>query len=602
MNDGILVHKVSSFRKTMGAVLAGYIRVSTEMQAERDSVINQEESIVSYAKSKGRDYILYKDIGISAKDKDRPGFQEMIDEIKAGKIDTVVVSRLDRVTRSLKDLIYLKELFDEHNIFFVSITQNLDTSTPMGRFSFYVLGLVAQLEREVTAERVAEDMRARAKRKKWNGGIVPYGFTAQVRLFKEYLKNGAKKILTKPSGIDKEDKRTLKEMIKKLESDSKTKEKAQQYARNLIPETKMLFVDPEEAIVVRKIFNLFLKHRSFRGTVHALNSLGLKTREGKPWPATTIRRILQNPMYYGALTYNKRRSVGKTSKPRPKEEHIIVDDVFEPIIPKKKFEEVQEIIASNRRTPPVRTDSAYLLSGLLKCGKCGGNMYGTTYSDKRPGRSTYQYYRCNAHIQKGSAVCSGSTIDMKFIDDLIINELKEFKINPDKLKNRVKDFHAQMEKEWKPLLEQHRRFEQGLKKMEIKSDRLLELYEDSLIDKNEFIKRKATLDAEKELLKKNLEEVNSGLFCNRLTGIDIETTLAGISNLSDVYEELDLVENKELLRTLISDIKVREHEIDYTIFALPNSLVSYSRTDAPVDFMGIHRMSAIAPPYRFRNI
>lgn len=586
----------------MDKLVGGYIRVSTEMQAEKDSIINQEDSIVSYARSKGRDFKIYKDIGISAKDKDRPAFKEMIEDVKAGKVDTVIVSRLDRITRSLKDLIYLKELFDEYNVSFVSITQNLDTSTPMGRFSFYVLGLVAQLEREITAERVAEDMKARARRKKWNGGIVPHGFTAQVRLYRDYLKKEAKKILAKTHGMGKEDKRSLKEIVKKLESDSKTREKAKRYARNLVPEEKMLFVDPDEAKVVRKIFNLFLKHQSFRGTVHALNSLGLKTREGKPWPTTTIRRILQNQMYYGALTYNKRKTLGKTSKPRPKEEHIIVEGVFEPIIAKKKFQEVQQIIASNRGTPPVRTDSTYLLSGLLRCGNCGSKMYGITYTDKRPGRSTYQYYRCNAHIQKGSAICPGNTINMKFIDDLIVRELKEFKINPEKLKDKVKHFQAQMEKEWKPLLDQHRKFVQNLKKMEIKSNRLLELYEDGLIDKKEFIKRKATLDGQKELLKKDLEEVNSRLFSNQPAGIDIEGTLAGINNLADVYEQLDLTERKELLRTLISDIKMKEHEIDYTLFALPNSLVSYSRMDAPVDFMETQAMSAIAPPCRFKGM
>ena len=113
------------------------------------------------------DYKLYKDIGISGKDKDRPAFQKMTDDVETGRVNSVVVTKLDRITRSLKDLIYLKELFDEYDVSFVSITQNLDTSTPMGRFSFFVLGLVAQLEREVTAERVAEDMKTRAKRKKW---------------------------------------------------------------------------------------------------------------------------------------------------------------------------------------------------------------------------------------------------------------------------------------------------------------------------------------------------------------------------------------------------------------------------------------------------
>ena len=116
-------------------MIAGYVRVSTEMQAERDSIVNQEESIQAFAKSKGEPVRLYKDIGISGKDKERPAFQKLLRAIESGRIDTVVVTKLDRITRSVKDLIYLKELFDKQNVDFVCTTQHLDTSTPMGRLS-----------------------------------------------------------------------------------------------------------------------------------------------------------------------------------------------------------------------------------------------------------------------------------------------------------------------------------------------------------------------------------------------------------------------------------------------------------------------------------
>ena len=150
-----------------------YIRVSTEMQAERDSVINQEVGLCEYAKKHGFDIELYKDIGIFAKDQNRPEFQRLLNDIRNRKITTVIVTKLDRITRRLRDLIELKEFFETYETNFISITQNLDTTTPIGRFTFYILGLVAQWEREVTAERVADDMCARARRKKWNGGVIP---------------------------------------------------------------------------------------------------------------------------------------------------------------------------------------------------------------------------------------------------------------------------------------------------------------------------------------------------------------------------------------------------------------------------------------------
>ena len=91
----------------MEKMIAGYVRVSTEMQVERDSLTNQEEILSNFAKSKNKEFRIYKDAGISAKDKDRPAFQKMLEDIEAGMIETVVVTKLDRITRSIKDLIYL---------------------------------------------------------------------------------------------------------------------------------------------------------------------------------------------------------------------------------------------------------------------------------------------------------------------------------------------------------------------------------------------------------------------------------------------------------------------------------------------------------------
>ena len=282
---------------------------------------------------------------MSAKDKDRPAFQEMLDDIRKGSIETVVVTKLDRITRSLKDLIFLKEFFEEHGVSFASITQNLDTSTPMGRFSFYILGLVAELEREMTAERVAEDMKNRAKRKKWNGGVVPYGFTSQIRYYRNWLRNKAMEYVN-----DSQIGRSLKEIIQTLGQDPKIKQEALAFARQLIPEPKALYIDPDEAATVKTIYQLYLKHKSFRSVVHSLNSLGIKTREGQYWASTSVHRILQNPIYHGALVYNKRKSSGKTSKPRPKAEHIIVEDVFDPIITKDQFLEVQKLLQSREKS------------------------------------------------------------------------------------------------------------------------------------------------------------------------------------------------------------------------------------------------------------
>jgi site-specific DNA recombinase len=554
----------------MEKILAGYIRVSTEMQAERDSLINQEEIIKGFAESKNKEYRIYKDAGISAKDKDRPAFQEMLKDIKQGLIEAVVVTKLDRITRSLKDLIFLKEFFEEHGISFISITQALDTSTPMGRFSFYILGLVAELEREMTAERVAEDMKGRAKRKKWNGGVVPFGFTSQIRHYRDWLKNKANEKIRESKG------QSLKEIIRSLEESPKIKQEAMAFARQMMPEPKILSIDLKEAETVKTIYELYLKFRSFRNVVHSLNSLGIKTREGQPWASTSIHRILQNPIYYGALVYNKRRSSGKTSKPRPKEEHIIVEEVFDPIIPKEQFLEVQKIIGDQRKIPSYSKHSQYLLTGLLECQLCGTKMYGYTQKDTRKEARIYQYYRCNGHISKGSAFCTGNTVDAKRIEEIIIKELKSFSTDPKKLNEKAEDLKIRFDQEVKPLLDQQRAIQIALGKVEKRSQRLLGLYEDELIEKEEFAKGKSSLDLERRFLGKELEELNQKIFSNNLANFDLETTLSTIHNVGEGFEELDLRERKDLLRTVINKIEVGEHQLDCRIFAQPKSFVAYN--------------------------
>lgn len=553
----------------MEKILAGYIRVSTEMQVERDSLINQEELITGFARSKSKEYRIYKDAGISAKDKDRPAFQKMLNDIRNGLIEAVVVTKLDRITRSLKDLLFLKEFFEEHGVSFISITQSLDTSTPMGRFSFYILGLVAELEREMTAERVAEDMKNRAKRKKWNGGVVPYGFTGQMRFYRDWLKEKAKEPIKDSDG------RSLKEMIQSLEQDPKIRQEALAFAREMMPEPKILSIDPEEAETIKTIYELYLKYKSFRSVVHSLNSLGIKTREGQSWSSTSVHRILQNPIYYGALAYNKRKSSGKTSKPRPKEEHIIAEDVFDPIIPKEQFLEVQKIIADQRKIPSYSKHSQYLLTGLLECQLCGTKMYGYTQKDTRKEDRVYQYYRCNGHISKGSAFCTGNTVDAKLIEGTILEELKSLSTDPEKLKEKAEDFKIRFDQEVKPLLDQQKAIQQSLAKVERRAQRLFGLYEDEVIEKGEFIKGKGYLDSEKKFLEKELEEVNQKTFSNDLADFDLQSTLSSIHNLGEVVEELDFQERKELLRTVISKIEVGKHYLDCQIFVLPKSFVAY---------------------------
>lgn len=153
-----------------------YVRVSTEMQEEKDSLNNQIERCSSYCKMKGFNVVsIYKDVESGAKD-NRLDFQKMLSDMELGLFQAIVVTELSRISRKLITLINFLENFQSCNVNFISITQNIDTSTLMGRIFFQLIGVLAEFERGQTRERVVHTMHNMAKRGKFTGGVIPFGY------------------------------------------------------------------------------------------------------------------------------------------------------------------------------------------------------------------------------------------------------------------------------------------------------------------------------------------------------------------------------------------------------------------------------------------
>ena len=491
--------------------LALYSRVSTEIQVDRDALANQKEALIRYAKRQGKPFRYYCDAGFSAKDTKRPDFQQMMAEVGEGNIDAIVVTKLDRISRSLGDLLSIIDRLEEAKVAFVCLTQNFDTATPVGRFSLHLLGSVGQLEREMTAERVAEAMRIRAQRKLWNGGPVPFGF----------------------------------------EHDR---------------QEKTLRVNSKESSVVRMIYDYYVETASLRGTVHHLNSEGYRTRSGKFWPTQTVRRILTNPLYYGAMAYNRRKSKGSTSEPRPAEQHILIEGVFPSMISKDQFDRVQQIIIAQQGKTPATKGSIYLLSGLVRCGKCGEKMYGYTI---RPsgGRPKYQYYRCNGHISKGTACCSGNSIELGVLEEIILAELESFKTDPDKIAKRALTVSSPVPDGQDRRTPGTPELQNQLSRSRKKRDRLIDLFQEGMITKGEFSQRALNLDQEQTGLEQRLVSLRREPEDDPQP--DFQQVSKALGSLSDVLRSLDTGQQKELLRTVIGDITVDASHVKYSVYALP---------------------------------
>ena len=189
-----------------------YTRVSTDQGLEQDfnSLDAQREASEAYIKSQAhegwrliRDH--YDDGGYSGGSMDRPALQKLLADVQARRIDVIVVYKVDRLTRSLADFAKLVELFDKHEVSFVSVTQSFNTTTSMGRLTLNVLLSFAQFEREVTGERIRDKIAASKKKGMWMGGVVPLGYRVEGRalhivedhaeivrsLFRRYLEAGS---------------------------------------------------------------------------------------------------------------------------------------------------------------------------------------------------------------------------------------------------------------------------------------------------------------------------------------------------------------------------------------------------------------------------
>ncbi len=291
--------------------MAGYVRVSTPMQVERgESLDVQERRLREEAERRGWELVMYREPGISAKDENRPAYQQMQADLEAGRLDGVAATKLDRLWRhirlALNGVHFITQTCGRE---LITLDQKFDTTTAAGRAMLNTLLTFGQFEREITAERVGEAMRARAQQGKFNGGPIPYGYRRAER--------------------------------------------------------GKLVNEESEAETVRQMFDLFLEKGTVRGVCHALNAAGKRTRTGYVWANQTIRRILRSSLYTGELVYNRRDTSTGKAKARHDGDHIRVTNAVPAIVSLETFTAAQEILESRPPLAPRAQASDYLLAGLV---------------------------------------------------------------------------------------------------------------------------------------------------------------------------------------------------------------------------------------------
>lgn len=313
-----------------------YIRVSTEDQAKDGfSIHAQREKLTKYAEACEWDiYDYYVDDGISGKNlTDRPEVTRLLEDIKEGKIKNVLIYKLDRLTRSMKDLIYLIDYFEEYGCTFNSQTEKIDTSNAVGRMFVKIIGIFAEFERENLAERVSFGYEQKTREGNYTNTHGVYGY--------DYI----------------------------------------------IGEQKLL-VNREEAELVNKIFDLYIDGESYLKIAKKFNMLNVPTKRGGHWASATIKSIIHNPLYVGKVRYG----VGKKNNHKAFE---VEGKDIESIVQKEKWEKANKIVSTRKKYCVRRypNENAYFFH-TIRCSKCGGKI--SVRQQKQHGK-VYITYMCNAH-------------------------------------------------------------------------------------------------------------------------------------------------------------------------------------------------------------
>ncbi len=303
----------------------------------------------------------YDDGGYSGGSLDRPALKRLFNDIKAGRIDCIIVYKIDRLTRSLSDFSEIIKILDEYNVSFVAVTQSFNTANSMGRLMLNVLLSFAQYERELTGERIRDKFAASCQKGMWMGGSIPLGY-------------------------DLGDRR--------------------------------LNINENEAKTIRILFNTFIKTASATETFRELNHLGLKTKtwvsssgkihKGNNFNKDSVRRILTNELYIGKINHKGN----------------IYDGLHSAIIDDETWKKAQDLLKNSNVTkvykPTTRISQAPLLKGIMNCGICGNKMT-PTYTSKNGKK--YRYYICQAKLKGNNEECEVGRIPAKETEELVINQV-----------------------------------------------------------------------------------------------------------------------------------------------------------------------------------
>ena len=352
-----------------------YTRKSTEegLDMEFNSLDAQRDSCEKYIQiQKHESWTLipehYDDGGFTGGNMERPALKRLMADIDAGLVDMVVVYKIDRLSRSLLDFLNMVRMFDERKVSMVSVTQQFNTSTPMGRLMINVLMSFAEYERDLTGERIRDKIASSKRKGMWMGGPPPMGYDCKER---------------------------------------------------------KLVINEPEAEILRLVFDQFVTKRSVKLAVQALRQMGVRTKfritgggkqvGGNLFDVGTVYKMLNNPIYIGKIRHKDQLFEGQ----------------HEPIIAQETWDAAQSIlkISPRERGKATKRKIPAVLLGLLKCGGCGSSM--TPKHTRKKSGKLYRYYVPSAHAKGGCETCPIKQLAASEIEAVVLSQLQSIFQTPE---------------------------------------------------------------------------------------------------------------------------------------------------------------------------
>jgi len=409
--------KTNSEKKVVRCAI--YTRKSTEegLQQDFNTLDAQRESGEAYiAAQKHEGWVClpdsYDDGGFTGGNLDRPAVQRLMKDIEAGKVECVVVYKVDRLSRSLMDFARIMAAFDKHQVSFVSVTQAFNTTHSMGRLTLNILLSFAQFEREIISERTRDKIAAARRKGRWSGGTPVLGYD----------------VLSNPTG-------------------------------------PKLLINDDEAAQVRAIFELYLKHQALIPVVKELDQRGWTTKRwttksggikgGQPFNKNRLYQLLTNVVYAGKVRYRDEIHPGQHAA----------------IVEEEQWQKVQGVLQRNRRTGGalVRNKHGALLKGVLRCVPCDCSM-GHSYSAQ--GVKRYRYYVCLNAQKRGWGDCPSKSVPAGDMERFVIDQIKAIGKDSAVLAQTIRQARRQGEHALTELRAEERRLQKELARSNVEIGKL----------------------------------------------------------------------------------------------------------------------------------